>query len=398
MSEIIRGILYWMVKNMKSKHIKSINKVVFIIVMIMVGYIFLSQSMFCVAYPTKVNYTTYIQIATSFITLVTCIISFIKKKNEMVCGTLMFASMGVLYLVIRIFASMEEMGMYAFPIMLVAIAYLNVRLIHVANIVILIANITRVIVYSDKMMVEHVGSNMVITVFISIIMYIISIKITKLLMAIQEDNMNEISDNLTRVINTINKVKIASDSVVDSVAVVRELSDENKDGANKVVSSMSELSLNNTKLYDKTEVFKEITTDINNQVIRVASLVEDILHLIHESENHATQSSKDIDEAVIGADKMKELSNQLNKVLGEFNEEFEMVKNEIGTINEITTQTNLLALNASIEAARAGNEGKGFTVVAEEIRKLSMGTHNSSTRITQALEHLQQSSDKVIQR
>lgn len=60
---------------------------------------------------------------------------------------------------------------------------------------------------------------------------------------------------------------------------------------------------------------------------------------------------------------MSELSSDTEQTLQAFKDEFEMVKQETGTIESINNQTNLLALNASIEAARAGEAGKGFAVV-----------------------------------
>ena len=94
---------------------------------------------------------------------------------------------------------------------------------------------------------------------------------------------------------------------------------------------------------------------------------------------------------------MAKLSAEVEEVLNEFKKEFNMVKDETGTIEGITSQTNLLALNASIEAARAGEAGRGFAVVADEIRDLSMGTQNSSGRILSALGNLEGTSNKMTQ-
>lgn len=92
---------------------------------------------------------------------------------------------------------------------------------------------------------------------------------------------------------------------------------------------------------------------------------------------------------------MSELSTEVENILTTFRDEFEMVKNETGTIDNISNQTNLLALNASIEAARAGEAGKGFAVVAEQIRTLSTETRNSSGQISEALSRLDEISGKM---
>lgn len=217
------------------------------------------------------------------------------------------------------------------------------------------------------------------------------------------DHMNQsdgaltdsIKDNLNRVIETIKKVKEASNSVVDGVIVVRELSDENKQGAADVVASMGELSDNNDVLYQKTMSSMDKSTDINKQVENVAGLVEQMMQLVQESVSHAQESSEALRGVVESTGTMALLSSEVEKILGEFKKEFGMVKEETGTIEEISSQTNLLALNASIEAARAGEAGKGFAVVADEIRNLSDGTQNSSSRIMDALSRLEETAEKM---
>lgn len=207
--------------------------------------------------------------------------------------------------------------------------------------------------------------------------------------------LKEAEDSLKRVVHTIETVKTASTSVVDGVTVVRELADENKTSADVVVDSMSILAENNTVLQEKTQSSLDMTQKISTQGANVADLVEKMVELTNESMVHAKNSSQELTGVVESTNTMAGLANELEGILTEFKEEFELAKNEIGTIEGINSKTNLLALNASIEAARAGDAGKGFAVVANEIRELSLGTQSSSNRIWTALEHLETTSEKM---
>lgn len=208
---------------------------------------------------------------------------------------------------------------------------------------------------------------------------------------------SSITSNLERVVQTVEKVKVASNAVVDGVTVVRELADENKEGANNVVTDMRNLSNNNEVLNDKTMSSMEMTSVIGTQLKNVADLMEQVVELIGASVEHAAISSNELVEVVDTTNKMAELSSQVGQILVDFKEEFENVKQQTSTIEGITNKTNLLALNASIEAARAGEAGKGFAVVANEIRELSSGTQNSSSQIMTALGHLEETSGKMLE-
>ena len=208
---------------------------------------------------------------------------------------------------------------------------------------------------------------------------------------------DSIKDDLERVVKTVEQVKDSSNMIVDGITVVRELEEENKQGANFVVSSMKELSQNNAILRDRTDSSTDMTTKINDQVENVASLINDVVKLVSESVEHTDMSTKELSDVVESTNTMARLSDDVDNILHEFQQEFEKVKTETGTIEEINSQTNLLALNASIEAARAGEAGKGFAVVADEIRNLSSGTKESSNSIMEALSHLEETSEKMME-
>ena len=206
---------------------------------------------------------------------------------------------------------------------------------------------------------------------------------------------DSIKADLKRVVDTVEQVKDASNSVVDGVAVVRELAAENKHGADVVVLGMNELTQNNQLLREHSSSSLDMTTDINNQVENVASLIERMVNLTKESGEHAESSYSELEEVMETTHTMSALSNEVENVLHEFQAEFEMVKEQTGTIEKISNQTNLLALNASIEAARAGEAGRGFSVVADQIRTLSTGTRESSEEIRSALTRLEETSSKM---
>lgn len=147
--------------------------------------------------------------------------------------------------------------------------------------------------------------------------------------------LDSVKADLQRVVTTVEKVKVASNSIVDGVTVVRELAAENKHGADVVVLGMNELTHNNEILQVRTSSSLDMTADINTQVQSVASLIQEMGALTKESGEHARISYSELEGVVETTNTMSALSNEIEKVLQEFKNEFSMVKAETGTIEKI---------------------------------------------------------------
>lgn len=303
---------------------------------------------------------------------------------------------GCFYLYIMMTAPGTLAFTYTLPLMSMLIIYKNRSFVlrcGVLNVVVLIITIVRN--YMNGMNTPSDISNFEIQIGITLFSYIgYSVAIKH--MTVSDNTLLEsVKGNLKRVVTTVEKVKGASDEIVDGMTVVRELADENRDGANEVVRSMEEVTDKSQMLSQRIDSSMEMTENIHAQVENVAELVEHIVGLSEKSAAHADSSSNELENAVESTNTMAKLSAEVEVILNEFREQFNRVKQETGTIENISSQTNLLALNAAIEAARAGEAGKGFAVVAEEIRNLSTGTQSSSGSIMEALRHLEETSDKM---
>lgn len=143
----------------------------------------------------------------------------------------------------------------------------------------------------------------------------------------------------------------------------------------------------------------------------VSAATEEMSASILEVANYAIKVSEGTDEAVLSAEQSKRVINKAlsdiqqmglvyDEVLGQvkqLNQEIEHTRDVVKVIKEIADQINLLALNASIEAARAGEEGRGFSIVAAEVRKLAEHTKEQITQIATNMASLQKVSNQVTQ-
>ncbi|MGP1587873.1 MAG: methyl-accepting chemotaxis protein [Treponemataceae bacterium] len=183
----------------------------------------------------------------------------------------------------------------------------------------------------------------------------------------KENIVNNFSDLVNKIVVSYNKSFVLDFITTDSFELISDSMQQLQEQFNMIFAVFSEIQKKSLSTASNTELIDEVLEDV---LLNSEKIQNNIHNRVEEIEN----ASKNAQNAASAFEILKERTHEVEGMLSE--------------IKDISTKTGILAINASIEAARAGQVGRGFRIIANEVRTLATNTGNSTKKIEEKLAEL----------